>query len=661
MTTTTTDAELVTSFLSGDRGALAGIYDRYAAGLYDTAAAMLSDRHDAADMVQDVFCIAAERLGQLRDPDRLKPWLYAVLRNEVYRRTKKRRRALPTDFTAEGVPDVVAPRDPAAEGESLAYDELASLVRSAAAGLDERDQLVLELSVRQGLTGADLADALGVTPEQSYSMVHRMRERVDKSIGAFVVARTGRKDCATLAEILRGWDGEFNVLVRKRVARHVESCSVCERKRTAVAPLALFAAAPVFVLPLGLRDRVLAAATPAASSGPARTPHSSRRLRFDRHDGFPRAARFGRHAIAWTAGATAAVVIGAGLVVATVDRDGSSTQRDPVVTATTDASDTTIPVTTVPVTTNPVTTDPNTTAPTTTIAVSPKPSTTVASNTPSTLPTATLPTATLPTATLPSATVVAPAGTPTTATPNPTTVAPTTTQAPVRTTVAPAYTGPFLALNSSSIAFGPTATTASIVISNPSPRTVSWPASVPSTVSAFFVASPSSGSLRSGASATVTFTFNRVAAGDYANTALFPEKSGFSLPATFAAGTAPLTTTLTAKVSGRVTRAPLVRSTSVTFSGSTLTQTCMNTSIVVNAVDESGVKSVTGTATLVNNDGTTSTRSLAFTNQGDKIGWVATLNDLLAKTVAVNVSATATDNLGLTTTVNAAQKRPTTC
>ncbi len=98
VTSTLSDADLVSTYLSGDRAALAAIYDRYSSGLYDTAAAMLSDRHDAADMVQDVFCIAAERLDQLRDPSRLKPWLYAVLRNEVYRRTKRRRRATPTDF-----------------------------------------------------------------------------------------------------------------------------------------------------------------------------------------------------------------------------------------------------------------------------------------------------------------------------------------------------------------------------------------------------------------------------------------------------------------------------------------------------------------------------------------------------------------------------------
>ena len=84
------DAELVTSYLDGAPDALAAIYDRYADSLHDTAAVMTRSRHDAADLTQDVFVRAAERLGQLRDRSRLKPWLFAVLRNEVYRRRAAR-------------------------------------------------------------------------------------------------------------------------------------------------------------------------------------------------------------------------------------------------------------------------------------------------------------------------------------------------------------------------------------------------------------------------------------------------------------------------------------------------------------------------------------------------------------------------------------------
>ena len=56
-----------------------------------------------------------------------------------------------------------------------------------------------------------------------------MRERVQRSLGALVVARVGRPDCPALGRLLAGWDGLFTVPVRKRVARHVEGCLTCTR------------------------------------------------------------------------------------------------------------------------------------------------------------------------------------------------------------------------------------------------------------------------------------------------------------------------------------------------------------------------------------------------------------------------------------------------
>ncbi len=260
-----TDTEIVAAHLAGDRAALAVMYDRYGAGLYDTAAAMLRSRHDAADTVQDVFVIAAERLSQLRDPSRLKPWLYAVLRNEVYRRTGKRSRTVATDFS-EPIAEMSLPAQPADDASNAEYRELTELVRNAAAGLDERDQMVLEYTIRQGLEGDDLAAALGVTAQQSYNLVHRMRQRTERSLGALCVARGGREDCPELNEILAGWDGNFSVLVRKRVARHIDDCDTCEKSRRKFVPLALFGAAPAFAAPPALRDRVLAAASHGGAS-----------------------------------------------------------------------------------------------------------------------------------------------------------------------------------------------------------------------------------------------------------------------------------------------------------------------------------------------------------------------------------------------------------
>ncbi len=235
--------------------AFAGIYDRYADRLHDFCAGMLGDRDGAADCVQDAFCIAATRLPQLRDPEKLRPWLYSIARNEALRRIRDRRRETPS----EELPDE-ASGEPGPE-TLAARTELADLIADAAGGLSDRDRSVLELAFRHGLSGPDLAEALDVSPGTANTIVHRLRETIERSLGALLVSRRVRNNggCQELASILEGWDGHFNVLMRKRISRHIESCEVCdEERRRLVTPAALLGAAPVFIpAPAWLRERTL--------------------------------------------------------------------------------------------------------------------------------------------------------------------------------------------------------------------------------------------------------------------------------------------------------------------------------------------------------------------------------------------------------------------
>ncbi len=246
------DAELVRAATAGDRGAFAAIYDRYADRLHDFCWSVLRDRDEAADATQDAFLVAAERLGQLRDPERLRPWLYAVARSQALRRVRARSRVAPEEEMTE-LPDPASGPEQAAE-----RSDLRELVWNAAAGLSERDRALLDLHLRHGLEGAELGQAMGVEPGHAYVLLSRLRDQVERSLGALLVARLGRDDCPDLAAILSGWDGRFTPLIRKRVARHVDACDVCgERRRTAASPLALLAAVPPMPAPAFLRDRVL--------------------------------------------------------------------------------------------------------------------------------------------------------------------------------------------------------------------------------------------------------------------------------------------------------------------------------------------------------------------------------------------------------------------
>jgi RNA polymerase sigma factor (sigma-70 family) len=262
-----TDADLARAAAAGDRAAFAGIYDRYADRLHDFCVGMLRDRDGAADCVQDTFCIAATRLQQLQQPDKLRPWLYAIARNEALRRIRERRRETPSDELPDAVshepgPDTLAART-----------ELADLIAEAAGGLSDRDRAVLELVYRHGLDGPDLAEALGVSPTNATKMAYRLRETVERSLGALLVSRRARNTgggCPELASILEGWDGHFSMLMRKRIARHIESCPACDQeRRRMVSPVALLGGAPVFIpAPGWLRERTLGEVQLTPSTGP---------------------------------------------------------------------------------------------------------------------------------------------------------------------------------------------------------------------------------------------------------------------------------------------------------------------------------------------------------------------------------------------------------
>jgi RNA polymerase sigma factor (sigma-70 family) len=277
------DAELVCAAAAGDRAAFAGIYGRYADRLHDFCIGMVCDRDTAADCVQDVFCKAATQLPKLREPEKLRPWLYSIARHEALRRIDARRR----EQVAEEPPEA-ASADPGPD-TLAARSELAELIAAAAGGLPDRDRALLELAYRHGLDGPELGDALGVSRATANRMTSRLRETMERSLGALLVARHTQRSadgCPELRLMLAGWDGEFTILMRKRVARHIESCPACDdERRRRVSPAALLGAAPVFIpAPGWLRERTLDRIQLTSSSSLLTTDATANAGAADTHD-----------------------------------------------------------------------------------------------------------------------------------------------------------------------------------------------------------------------------------------------------------------------------------------------------------------------------------------------------------------------------------------
>src|SRR5215472_2402112 len=188
--------ELVASIVAGDPDGFAAAYDRYADPLYRYCRFMLSDPADAAEAVRDTFVIAASQLAGLREPGRLRAWLYAVARNECLRILRAKKLAPALD-EAPGVNG-----DSSDVGDGAGRAELRRLLRDAAAGLNPVAREVIELHLRHGLEPAEVAIVLGVSSNHAQSLVCRAREQLEACLGVHAVARADRSDCAELRSML---------------------------------------------------------------------------------------------------------------------------------------------------------------------------------------------------------------------------------------------------------------------------------------------------------------------------------------------------------------------------------------------------------------------------------------------------------------------------
>ena len=158
-------ATVVHAARRGDRKAFAELYRRFHRAVHGVVLAKLSFG-DAADVVQDVFAIALERLPQLADPAAFPGWLMSIARHRAIDVLRGKK---PTD-ELEDIP-VPAPR-------SAEIAEVLAALRA----LPEAYQETMILRLVEGMTGPEIAAQTGLSPGSVRVNLHRgmklLRERL---------------------------------------------------------------------------------------------------------------------------------------------------------------------------------------------------------------------------------------------------------------------------------------------------------------------------------------------------------------------------------------------------------------------------------------------------------------------------------------------------
>lgn len=160
------ERSLVAELRQGHVDALDTLLRTYGGEIQAVAYLTLRNEHDAEEVLADTLLTAWQKIGTLRDPDRLRPWLLTIAIRIALRR---RRRLQPR----------VVSLDPGAVSPSTAPATLDELeLRDAINRLPPRMRAVVALNVVADLPVAEVARVLGTSENTVKSQLRVARARL---------------------------------------------------------------------------------------------------------------------------------------------------------------------------------------------------------------------------------------------------------------------------------------------------------------------------------------------------------------------------------------------------------------------------------------------------------------------------------------------------
>jgi RNA polymerase sigma-70 factor (ECF subfamily) len=169
------------------RASVEELYAAHHAEIYGYLSRMVRDDELAADLAQETFVKAFRAYDTLVDPDRARAWLYQIAGRTALDELRRRRIIRFVPWTGESR-DV----DSSAEDAALRHRLNGDLERALAA-IPERQRTALILAEIQGLNGAELGEAMGVSNVAARALLSRARESLRQTL-AVERARTAVRE-----------------------------------------------------------------------------------------------------------------------------------------------------------------------------------------------------------------------------------------------------------------------------------------------------------------------------------------------------------------------------------------------------------------------------------------------------------------------------------
>ena len=169
------DAEAIKGCQQGDREAFRHLVERYQKRAVGHAVAILFNRDDAEDAVQDAFIDAFKAISTFDTSRTFYQWFYVLLRNRCYKTTGKRR---PT----ENIDDVQL-----LASQPGTIDDTRLALEKAMHALTREEREIVSLKYFSGLSYEELAAHLQIPRGTVMSRLFYARQRLQGKLSGMLV------------------------------------------------------------------------------------------------------------------------------------------------------------------------------------------------------------------------------------------------------------------------------------------------------------------------------------------------------------------------------------------------------------------------------------------------------------------------------------------
>jgi RNA polymerase sigma-70 factor, ECF subfamily len=150
----------------------------HAAVIYRAALRLCKTSHGAEDLVQETYYLALKKFDQLKDREKSKYWLFAILRNVFLKEIEKKKNQVEVEFDSV----CYSLRNKTHLENEILEDEAKKTVRSALDKLDEKLREPIRLFYFEGRSYQEISSSLKIPIGTVMSRIARAKIRMKRDL-----------------------------------------------------------------------------------------------------------------------------------------------------------------------------------------------------------------------------------------------------------------------------------------------------------------------------------------------------------------------------------------------------------------------------------------------------------------------------------------------